>query len=88
MGIYIGNLNYEVTEEELKAVLMTYGTVQKLHLPVDRETGRKRGFGFVDMANETEEETVISELDGAEWMGRQMKVNKARPRESRPNKTW
>ncbi|MEO0375006.1 hypothetical protein C1752_00166 [Acaryochloris thomasi RCC1774] len=88
MGIYIGNLNYDVTEEELKAVLTAYGTVQKLHLPVDRETGRKRGFGFIDMANDTEEETVISELDGAEWMGRQMKVNKARPRESRPNKTW
>ncbi len=88
MGIYVGNLNYDVTEEELKAVLTEYGTVQKVHLPVDRETGRKRGFGFIDMANETEEETVISELDGAEWMGRQMKVNKARPRESRPNKTW
>jgi RNA recognition motif-containing protein len=88
MGIYVGNLNYDVTEEELKAVLAEYGTVQKVHLPVDRETGRKRGFGFVDMANEAEEESVISELDGAEWMGRQMKVNKARPRESRPNKIW
>lgn len=88
MGIYVGNLNYDVTEEELKAVLTEYGTVQKVHLPVDRETGRKRGFGFIDMANETEEDAVISELDGAEWMGRQMKVNKARPRESRPNKTW
>ena len=70
MGIYIGNLNYDVTEDELKAVLAEYGTVQKVHLPVDRETGRKRGFGFIDMDNDAEEEAVISEtrwrgMDGA-----------------------
>ncbi len=88
MGIYVGNLNYEVTGDELKAVFAEYGTVEKVHLPVDRETGRKRGFGFVDMSNDAEEETAISELDGAEWMGRQLKVNKARPREPRANKTW
>jgi RNA recognition motif-containing protein len=88
MGIYVGNLSYEVTSEELKAVFAEYGSVAKVHLPIDRETGRIRGFGFVDMSSDAEEETAISELDGAEWMGRQLKVNKARPRESRPNKTW
>ncbi|MGB7417150.1 MAG: RNA-binding protein [Thermosynechococcaceae cyanobacterium] len=88
MGIYVGNLSYEVTSEELKAMFSEYGSVAKVHLPVDRETGRIRGFGFVDMGSDAEEETAIAELDGAEWMGRQLKINKARPRESRPNKTW
>lgn len=88
MGIYVGNLNYEVTSKELSAVFAEYGSVKKIHLPVDRETGRMRGFGFVDMSSDAEEEAAISELDGAEWMGRELKVNKARPRESRSNKTW
>lgn len=88
MGIYVGNLNYEVSTEELTAIFAEYGTVKKVHLPVDRETGRKRGFGFVDMSSDAEEEAAISELDGAEWMGRQIKVNKARPREPKLNKTW
>ncbi len=83
MSIYVGNLSYEVTQEDLSAVFAEYGSVQRVHLPTDRETGRPRGFAFVEMKSETEEAAAIEALDGAEWMGRDMKVNKAKPRENR-----
>lgn len=83
MSIYVGNIPYEVTQEDLSSVFAEYGSVKRVHLPVDRETGRMRGFGFVEMADETEEEKAIETLDGAEWMGRELRVNKARPRENR-----
>jgi RNA recognition motif-containing protein len=83
MSIYVGNLSYEIGEADLKEVFAEYGTVKRVHLPTDRETGRKRGFAFVEMETENEESTAIDTLDGAEWMGRQLKVNQARPREPR-----
>ncbi|MCT7954139.1 RNA recognition motif domain-containing protein [Laspinema palackyanum] len=83
MSIYVGNLSYDVTQEDLSAVFAEYGSVQRVHLPTDRETGRPRGFAFVEMKSETEEAAAIEALDGAEWMGRDMKVNKAKPRETR-----
>jgi RNA recognition motif-containing protein len=83
MSIYVGNLNYEVSQEDLNEVFSEYGKVKRVHLPTDRETGRKRGFGFVEMETEAEEDKAIETLDGAEWMGREIKVNKARPRENR-----
>ncbi|MGB5636872.1 MAG: RNA-binding protein [Waterburya sp.] len=83
MSIYVGNLNYEVTQEDLSEVFSEYGKVKRVHLPTDRETGKKRGFGFVEMETEAEEDSAIETLDGAEWMGRAIKVNKARPRENR-----
>jgi len=83
MSIYIGNLSYEVTEADLSAVFAEYGTVKRVQLPTDRETGRLRGFGFVEMGTEAEEQAAIEALDGAEWMGRDLKVNKAKPREDR-----
>lgn len=82
MSIYVGNLNYEVTKEDLTTVFEEYGTVARVSLPTDRETGRPRGFGFVEMSSEDEETKAIESLDGAEWMGRQLRVNKARPREN------
>ena len=82
MSIYVGNLNYEVTKEDLTTVFEEYGTVSRVSLPTDRETGRPRGFGFVEMSSEDEETKAIESLDGAEWMGRELRVNKARPRES------
>ncbi len=82
MSIYIGNLPYEVTEADLSSVFAEYGSVDRTHLPTDRETGRKRGFGFVEMKAEAEEDKAIEELDGAEWMGRTLRVNKARPRQN------
>ena len=83
MSIYVGNLSYQVTQEDLTEVFAEYGTVSRVQLPVDRETGRMRGFGFVEMASEAEEAAAIAALDGAEWMGRDLKVNKAKPREDR-----
>jgi len=83
MSIYVGNLNYEVSQEDLNEVFSEYGKVKRVHLPTDRETGRKRGFGFVEMETEAEEDKAIETLDGADWMGREIKVNKARPRENR-----
>jgi len=83
MSIYVGNLSYEVTQEDLTAVFAEYGSVKRVQLPTDRETGRLRGFGFVEMATDAEETAAIDALDGAEWMGRALKVNKAKPREDR-----
>lgn len=83
MSIYVGNLSYDVTEADLSAVFAEYGSVKRVQLPTDRETGRMRGFGFVEMSAESEEAAAIEALDGAEWMGRDLKVNKAKPREDR-----
>lgn len=82
MSIYVGNLSYDVTQEDLTSVFAEYGAVKRVQLPKDRETGRMRGFAFVEMETEAEEAKAIDDLDGAEWMGRSMKVNKAKPREN------
>lgn len=83
MSIYVGNLSYEVAEDDLKHVFSEYGTVKNIQLPKDRETGRLRGFAFVEMGTDAEEAAAIEALDTAEWMGRNLKVNKAKPREDR-----
>ncbi|NEN89108.1 MAG: RNA-binding protein [Okeania sp. SIO3H1] len=83
MSIYVGNLSYDVTSDDLNNVFTEYGEVKRVHLPVDRETGRMRGFGFVEMEKEEDEEKAIEALDGATWMGRDMRVNKAKPRENK-----
>jgi RNA recognition motif-containing protein len=83
MSIYVGNLSYKVTQEDLISVFAEYGTVKRVQIPTDRETGRSRGFGFVEMGTDAEETAAIEALDGAEWMGRDLKVNKAKPREDR-----
>ncbi|MFN6482204.1 MULTISPECIES: RNA-binding protein [unclassified Nostoc] len=85
MSIYVGNLSYQVTEDDLKQAFAEYGTVNRVQLPTDRETGRPRGFAFVEMESDTQEQAAIDALDGAEWMGRDLKVNKAKPREERSN---
>lgn len=83
MSIYAGNLSYQVTVNDLQEVFKEYGTVKRVQLPTDRETGRVRGFAFVEMSSDAEEQAAIEALDGAEWMGRQLKVNKAKPKEDR-----
>ena len=83
MSIYVGNLSYEATQEDLNEVFTEYGSVKRVHIPSDRETGRPRGFAFVEMESEADEDKAIEALDGAEWMNRQLKVNKAKPRENR-----
>ncbi|WP_193198413.1 RNA recognition motif domain-containing protein [Nostoc sp. MG11] len=87
MSIYVGNLSYTVTQDDLTKVFSDYGTVKRVQLPTDRETGRARGFGFVEMESAAAEDAAIEALDGAEWMGRVMKVNKARPREEKSTRS-
>lgn len=87
MSIYIGNLSYEVTQEELSSVFAEYGTVKRVHLPTDRDTGRMRGFAFVEMETPEQEAAAIEALDGAQWYGRELKVNQAKPRENRDNRS-
>lgn len=81
MTIYVGNLSFQAEEKDIQEVFSEYGKVKRVSLPTDRETGRKRGFAFVDMEDENQEDVAITELDGAEWLGRELKVNKAKPRE-------
>ncbi|MGB3203969.1 MAG: RNA-binding protein [Crinalium sp.] len=83
MSVYVGNLSFDVTQDDLSQAFAEYGTVKSVQLPTDRETGRMRGFGFVEMSSDAEETAAIDALDGAEWMGRDLKVNKAKPREER-----
>jgi len=88
MSIYVGNLSYDVTEEDLTSVFAEYGAVKRVQLPTDRETGRMRGFGFVELDQDSSEQAAIDALDGAEWMGRDMRVNKARPRERNNSRSF
>ncbi len=83
MSVYVGNLSYEVTQDALTQVFAEYGSVKRVQIPTDRETGRVRGFAFVEMSSDAEETAAIEALDGAEWMGRDLKVNKAKPKEDR-----
>jgi RNA recognition motif-containing protein len=80
MTIYVGNLPYKATEEDLREVFAEYGSIKRVSVPADRETGRVRGFAFVEMAEDTQEDAAIDELNGAEWMGRQLRLNKAKPK--------
>lgn len=80
MSIFVGNLSYDVEEKDLKEVFLEYGKVKRVQVATDRETGQKRGFAFVEMETEAEETAAIDALDGAEWMGRNLKVNKAKPK--------
>ncbi|MEM9484478.1 MAG: RNA-binding protein [Cyanobacteria bacterium P01_F01_bin.116] len=86
MSIYVGNIAYTVSQEDIQEVFADYGTVKRVTVPMDRETGRPRGFAFVEMSADSEEDAAIEALDGAEWLGREIRVNKARPREERPKR--
>jgi RNA recognition motif-containing protein len=81
MTIYVGNLSFQAEQEDLLDLFSQYGEVSKCSLPLDRETGRKRGFAFVEMANDADEQKAIDDLQNVEWMGRMIRVNKATPRE-------
>jgi RNA recognition motif-containing protein len=87
MSIFVGNLSYEISQEDLAEVFQDYGKVKRVHIPVDKETQRKRGFAFVEMENKAQEAKAIEALDGADWMGRSIKVNEARDREERTERT-
>ena len=78
--LYVGNLGYSVTSEDLQELFEQYGAVRSAHVLSDRETGRSRGFGFVEMANDEEADAAIENLDGSDHEGRRLTVNEARPR--------
>jgi RNA recognition motif-containing protein len=80
MTIYVGNLSFDAEVEDLQHLFGEYGSVRKCTLPLDRDTGRKRGFAFVEMADASAEDKAIADLQNVEWMGRSIRVNKAEPR--------
>jgi len=80
MTIYVGNLSFDAEVEDLQQLFAEYGSVRKCSLPLDRETGRKRGFAFVEMVEANDETKAIADLQDVEWMGRMIRVNKAEPR--------
>lgn len=80
MNIYVGNLDFNLTEAELQQVFAEYGEVVSVKIVKDRETGRAKGFGFVEMADDSDAKTAIEELEGAEIRGRNIRVNEARPK--------
>lgn len=84
MKIYVGNLNFQTTDQEVRELFSQYGEVSDVALINDRETGRPRGFGFVEMPDDNAAREAISALDGNDVAGRNLKVNEARPRTERP----
>ena len=83
MNIYCGNLSYALSESELRDAFANYGAVSSVKILTDRETGRSRGFGFVEMPNQAEAEAAVANLNGKDVGGRPLRVNEARPRERR-----
>jgi RNA recognition motif-containing protein len=83
MNIYVGNLSFRSTEADLERLFNEYGQVDSAAVITDRDTGRSRGFGFVEMANDDEARKAIEELDGHEIEGRKLRVNEAQPRQRR-----
>ena len=81
--LYVGNLSYQVDSSELEQLFAQHGTVVSAQIINDRDTGRSKGFGFVEMANDSEAEAAIAALNGQEHNGRALTVNEARPREDR-----
>ncbi len=87
MNIYVGNLSYKMTDEDLSNLFKDFGDVTEGKIVIDRETGRSKGFGFVEMTNQAEGEEAIKQLDGKEVDGRNIKVNVARPKEDRSHRS-
>jgi len=83
MNIYVGNLNYDVTDTMLKETFSNFGEVSEANVISDRVTGRSKGFGFVEMPDRDEAQAAMTALNGSELMGRNLKVNEAKPRNDR-----
>lgn len=81
--LYVGNLSFDVTENDLRNMLSQYGPVNEINVIMDKMTGRARGFAFVTMNTEEGASAAIQKLNGQEWQGRTLTVNEARPREER-----
>lgn len=84
MNIYVGNLAYSVTEDELRNAFGEFGDVSSVNLIIDRGTGQSKGFGFVEMPDNSQADEAIKSLNGTALSGRNIKVNQAKPREQRP----
>ena len=82
-NIFVGNLDFEATEESIRSLFQSYGTVERVNLITDRDTGRSRGFAFVEMTDSNEAEQAINALNGATLGGRTLNVNEARPKTDR-----
>ncbi|HTQ85449.1 MAG TPA: RNA-binding protein [Candidatus Solibacter sp.] len=82
-SLFVGNLNFQTSEADLRALFEPFGEIQRVHMATDRETGRARGFAFVEMASDEAAGKAIAALDGKEVAGRNLKVNEARPRAER-----
>jgi RNA recognition motif-containing protein len=82
-NIFVGNLSYGATEDDIRGLFEQYGTVERASIVTDRETGQPRGFGFVEMTNKEEAERAIAAINGRELGGRALNVNEARPRPER-----
>ncbi len=83
MNIYVGNLSFEVSEDDLRQAFEAFGAVESASVVMDKFSGRSRGFGFVEMSTSDEANAAISGLDGSDLKGRNLKVNEARPRDDR-----
>lgn len=83
-SLFVGNMSFQTTEADLTALFQPFGQVGRIHIVIDRETGRARGFAFVEMPNDAEAANAIASLDGKELGGRNLKVNEARPKGERP----
>jgi len=91
MNIYVGNLPFDISEDELSEVFTEFGAVSSTKIIQDRETGRSKGFGFIEMDNDDEAQEAIKSLNGNSVKGRDIKVNESKPREERPrrdNNRW
>lgn len=84
MNIYVGNIPFTTTETELEQLFAQHGDVASVNIIKDKETGRSKGFGFVEMNEDSQGKEAVKELDGFELNGRNLKINEARPREERP----
>lgn len=82
-NIFVGNLSFDTNEDAVRSTFESYGSVERVNLITDRETGRARGFGFVEMSNNSEADRAIAELNGRELNGRALNVNEARPKDDR-----
>ena len=83
MNIYVGNLPFDASDADLRNLFADYGSIDSASVITDRDTGRSRGFGFVELADEALGNQAVEKLDGYDWDGRKLTVNKARPRPSR-----
>lgn len=88
MQIYVGNMSYGTTEDNLKELFSEFGEVSSVKIITDRETGRAKGFGFIAMDDNTQAQAAIDELNGKEFDGRTLRINEARPREEKPRREF